>query len=97
MFYVYNGSVCLTLMGSNKQTNTHTRGSFLSMLWLLLVQEALDDRMHRKMFICRQSENCINATALNQQDSFYQPDNKSRASVAGLFPEATPAAPMTSL
>lgn len=95
MFYVYKRSVFHPY--GVKQTNTHTRGSFLSMLWLLLVQEALDDRMHRKMFICRQSESCINATALNQQGSFYQPDNKSRASVAGPFPEATPAAPMTSL
>lgn len=31
---------------------THTRGSFFSMLWCLSVQEALDDRMYRKMFIC---------------------------------------------
>lgn len=32
--------------------DTHTRGSFFSMLWCLSVQEARDDRKYRKMFIC---------------------------------------------
>lgn len=52
IFRIYSGTVSAAV----HQANTHTRGSFLSMLWLLAVQEARDDRMHRKMFICRQSE-----------------------------------------
>lgn len=43
-------SHCLSLYSG--KCDTHTRVSFFSMLWCLIVQEALDDKMYRKMFIC---------------------------------------------
>lgn len=34
-----------------ERCDTHTRGSFFSRLWFFSKQDALDDRMYRKMFI----------------------------------------------
>lgn len=42
------------------------------MLIFLEVQEALDDRMTRKMFICRQSETSVSLLDLNQLSSSCQ-------------------------
>lgn len=54
-FIVYVGFKCW---------DTHTRGSFLSMLCCGNEQEARDDRMYRKMFICKQSELLVTVTGV---------------------------------